>query len=158
MPYSSRMDQPVHVEQLLTIGQLATRSGVAASALRYYEQRGLISSERTSAGHRRYDRSVLRRVAFIVFAQKIGLTLEEVAAELRRLPRNRVPAKAHWAALGKTWKAAIDARIAQLELLRDSLTSCIGCGCLSLRRCKLVNPGDEAARSGPGPREWLGNF
>lgn len=149
------MDQPAQVAQFLTIGELAKRSGVAASALRYYEERGLISSERSPAGHRRYDRSVLRRVAFIVFAQKIGLTLEQVASELRRLPRNRVPAKSHWAALGKTWTAAIDARIAQLELLRDSLTSCIGCGCLSLRRCKLVNPGDEAARGGPGPREWL---
>lgn len=143
------------LEAFLTIGQLAQRSGVAASALRYYEERGLISSVRTPAGHRRYDRSVLRRIAFIVFAQKIGLTLEDVARELSRLPHNRVPAKSHWAALGKTWTNAIDARIAQLEVLRDSLTSCIGCGCLSLRRCKLVNPGDEAARSGAGPREWL---
>lgn len=143
------------LEAFLTIGQLAQRSGVAASALRYYEERGLISSVRTPAGHRRYDRSVLRRIAFIVFAQKIGLTLEDVARELSRLPHNRVPAKSHWAALGKTWTNAIDARIAQLEVLRDSLTSCIGCGCLSLRRCKFVNPGDEAARSGAGPREWL---
>lgn len=143
------------LEDFLTIGELAKRSGVAASALRYYEQRALISSVRTAAGHRRYERSVLRRVAFIVFAQRIGLTLEDVAVELRRLPRNRVPTKSHWAALGKTWTTAIDARIAQLELLRDSLTSCIGCGCLSLRRCKLANPGDEAARSGPGPREWI---
>lgn len=146
------MDQP---EPSLTVGQLAQRSGVAASALRYYEQLGLVSSVRTPAGHRRYDRSVLRRVAFIVFAQKIGLTLDEVAHELGRLPHNRVPTKSHWAALGKTWTSAIDARIAQLEVLRDSLDSCIGCGCLSLRRCKMVNPGDEAARSGPGPREWL---
>jgi MerR family redox-sensitive transcriptional activator SoxR len=98
---------------------------------------------------------VLRRIAFIVFAQKIGLTLEDVGRELSRLPHNRVPTKAHWALLGKTWAGAIDERIAQLELLRDSLTSCIGCGCLSLRRCKFVNAGDEAARSGPGPREWL---
>lgn len=143
------------LEEFLTIGDLAKRSGVAASALRFYEQRGLISSVRTAAGHRRYERSVLRRVAFIVFAQKIGLTLEDVARELRRLPRNRVPTKSHWAALGKTWTGAIDRRIAQLEVLRDSLTSCIGCGCLSLRRCKLVNPGDVAARGGPGPREWL---
>lgn len=144
-----------HLEQSLTIGELAKRSGVATSALRYYEERGLIESARTAAGHRRYDRSVLRRVAFIVFAQKIGLTLEEVARELHRLPNNRVPTKSHWAALGKTWTSAIDARIAQLEVLRDSLTSCIGCGCLSLRRCKMVNPGDEAAELGPGPREWV---
>jgi MerR family redox-sensitive transcriptional activator SoxR len=143
------------MEDLLTIGQLAKRSGVAPSALRYYEDRGLISSIRTHAGHRRYERPVLRRIAFIVFAQKIGLTLEQVSRELGRLPHNRVPTKAHWAMLGKTWTNAIDERIAQLEILRDSLTSCIGCGCLSLRRCKLANPGDEAARSGPGPREWL---
>jgi MerR family redox-sensitive transcriptional activator SoxR len=143
------------MEDQLTIGQLAQRSGVATSALRYYEQRGLISSIRNAAGHRRYERPVLRRIAFIVFAQKIGLTLEDVARELARLPENRVPTKAHWALLGKTWERAIDRRIAQLELLKDSLTSCIGCGCLSLQRCKLANPGDEAARSGPGPREWL---
>lgn len=142
------------MDDLLTIGELAARSGVAASALRYYEERGLIEPVRTSAGHRRYDRSVLRRIAFIVFAQKIGLSLEEIARELRRLPRNRVPTKANWERLGATWRSAIDERIAQLALLRDSLTSCIGCGCLSLRRCRLVNPGDEAARSGPGPREW----
>lgn len=149
------MERTEQLCEYLTIGELAKRSGVAASALRYYEERELIWPERTAAGHRRYERSVLRRVAFIVFAQKIGLTLEEVARELRRLPRNRVPAKSHWAALGKTWTEAIDARIAQLELLREGLTSCIGCGCLSLRRCKLANPGDEAARSGPGPREWV---
>jgi MerR family redox-sensitive transcriptional activator SoxR len=142
------------MEDLLTIGQLAKRSGVAPSALRYYEERGLIASVRTTAGHRRYERAALRRIAFIVFAQKIGLTLEQISRELARLPQNRVPTKAHWALLGNTWTRAIDERIAQLELLRDSLTSCIGCGCLSLRRCKLANPGDEAARSGPGPREW----
>lgn len=143
------------MEDLLTIGELASRSGVAASALRYYEQRGLLSSVRSGAGHRRYDRSVLRRIAFIVFAQRIGLTLEDVARELDRLPQNRVPTKAHWAALGKTWTRAIDERMAELAVLRDSLTSCIGCGCLSLRRCALVNPGDEAASSGPGPQQWM---
>jgi MerR family redox-sensitive transcriptional activator SoxR len=143
------------MEDLLAIGELAKRSGVAPSALRYYEQLGLISSVRTPAGHRRYQRAVLRRIAFIVFAQKIGLTLEQVARELARLPRNSVPNKSDWALLGKTWTRAVDERIAQLMLLRDSLTSCIGCGCLSLRRCRLANPGDEAALSGPGPREWL---
>lgn len=142
------------MDALLTIGELARRSGVAASALRFYEQRGLISSTRSAAGHRRYDRSALRRIAFIVFAQRIGLTLDEVARELGRLPHNRVPTKAHWERLGGAWRAAIDERIAELAVLRDSLTSCIGCGCLSLRRCRLVNPGDEAGAAGPGPREW----
>jgi MerR family transcriptional regulator, redox-sensitive transcriptional activator SoxR len=140
----------------LTIGELAARSGVATSALRFYESRGLIHAERTGAGHRRYLRSVLRRIAFIVFAQRVGLSLDDVAAELARLPQNRVPDAADWSRLAGTWSKRIDARIAELERLRDGLTGCIGCGCLSLERCALANPGDRAARRGPGPAAWGG--
>jgi MerR family transcriptional regulator, redox-sensitive transcriptional activator SoxR len=145
------------VEELLTIGEVAKRSGVAASALRFYEQRGLISSERAGSGHRRYPRPVLRRIAFIVFAQKVGLTLEEIAEELGKLPGDRVPTKRDWERLSAGWRARIDDRIAELERLRSSLTECIGCGCLSLGRCKLSNPGDRAAGLGPGPRYWIGD-
>lgn len=144
------------MEHILTIGEVAERSGVATSALRFYEERGLIRSERNAAGHRRYPRAVLRRIAFIVFAQKIGLTLEEVGKELARLPRNRVPEAADWARLSGGWTRYIDRRIAMLERLREGLTRCIGCGCLSLDRCKLSNPGDRAARQGSGPRYWVG--
>ena len=141
----------------LTIGAVASRSGVAASALRYYEERGLISSERAGSGHRRYPRAVLRRIAFIVFAQRIGLTLEEIADELSRLPPDRAPNRRDWSRLSRTWTERIDGRIAELERLRAGLTECIGCGCLSLDRCKLANPDDRAARLGPGPRYWIGD-
>lgn len=141
--------------ELLTIGEVARRSGVAASALRFYEQRGLIASERAGSGHRRYPRSVLRRIAFIVFAQRVGLTLEEIGVELDRLPARQVPSRADWSRLSRTWAARIDERIAELERLRSGLTECIGCGCLSLDRCKLANADDRAARLGPGPRFWL---
>jgi MerR family redox-sensitive transcriptional activator SoxR len=141
----------------LTIGELAARSGVATSALRFYEERGLIASERASSGHRRYPRSTIRRVAFIVFAQRIGLTLEEVGAELAKLPANRAPTRADWAKLSNSWTVRIDERIAELERLRSGLTECIGCGCLSLGRCQLANPGDRAGRRGPGPRYWVGD-
>lgn len=138
----------------LTIGELAARSNVATSALRFYEERGMIHGERTTAGHRRYSRAVLRRVAFIVFAQRIGLTLDEIATQLAKLPRNRVPQRADWAKLSKEWTRRIDDRIAELERLRNGLTSCIGCGCLSLDKCGLANPSDRAARCGPGPLAW----
>ena len=141
----------------LTIGELAARSGVAASALRYYEERGLIASERAGSGHRRYPRPVLRRIAFIVFAQRVGLTLAEIAGELARLPPGQAPNRHDWTLLSRTWTARIDERIAELERLRASLTECIGCGCLSLDRCQLANPGDRAAGLGPGPRYWLGD-
>lgn len=141
--------------EALTITEVAARSGVATSALRFYEDQGLIQSERTGAGHRRYSRDVLRRVAFIVFAQKVGLTLEEIGAELGKLPRNRVPERADWTALSRTWTARIDERIRELERLRSGLTECIGCGCLSLDRCQLANPGDRVARRGAGPRYWI---
>jgi MerR family redox-sensitive transcriptional activator SoxR len=140
---------------LLTIGEVARRSGVAASALRYYDDRGLISSERAGSGHRRYPRPVLRRIAFIVFAQRIGLTLEEIGAELAKLPGDRAPNRDDWARLSSGWSGRIDERIAELERLKAGLTECIGCGCLSLDRCRLANPDDRAARSGPGPRYWV---
>jgi MerR family redox-sensitive transcriptional activator SoxR len=143
--------------QLLTIGETAKRSGVAASALRYYEELGLIASERAGSGHRRYPRPVLRRIAFIVFAQRVGLSLGEIGDELARLPANQAPKRRDWSRLSRTWTARIDERIAELERLRGSLTECIGCGCLSLDRCRLANPDDRVARAGAGPRFWLGD-
>jgi MerR family transcriptional regulator, redox-sensitive transcriptional activator SoxR len=144
------------MDGLLTISDVAHRSGVAASALRFYEERGLIMSDRAGSGHRRYQRAVLRRIAFIVFAQRIGLSLEEIAAELETLPRNRVPERADWAKLSGRWTRRIEDRLAELERLRAGLTQCIGCGCLSLQRCQLANPGDRAGGLGPGPRYWIG--
>ncbi|MGA8217211.1 MAG: redox-sensitive transcriptional activator SoxR [Solirubrobacterales bacterium] len=145
------------MDELLTISEVAKRSGVAASALRFYEDRGLVSSERAGSGHRRYPRAVLRRIAFIVFAQRVGLTLGEIGAELSKLPPDRAPNRSDWSQLSAGWTARIDERIAELERLRAGLTECIGCGCLSLGRCQLVNPGDRAGRSGPGPRYWVGD-
>jgi MerR family transcriptional regulator, redox-sensitive transcriptional activator SoxR len=141
---------------VLTISEVSKRSGVASSALRFYEERGLIRSERAGSGHRRFERPVLRRIAFIVFAQKIGLTLDEIGAELAKLPPDRAPTRAEWERLSSTWSERIDARIAELERLKLGLTECIGCGCLSLDRCKLANPGDRAGKAGPGPRYWIG--
>jgi MerR family transcriptional regulator, redox-sensitive transcriptional activator SoxR len=143
------------VHDVLTIGEVAARSGVATSALRFYEEEGLIRSARTDAGHRRYPRAVIRRVAFIVFAQKIGLSLGEIKAELDKLPHNRVPERADWARLSASWSRRIRERIAELERMEAGLTACIGCGCLSLDRCRFANPGDRAARQGSGPRAWV---
>jgi MerR family redox-sensitive transcriptional activator SoxR len=143
------------MEDLLNISDVARRSGVAASALRFYEERGLIRSVREGTGQRRYPRSVLRRVAFIVFAQRIGLSLEEIGAELAKLPPDRAPTGRDWSRLSGTWTTRIDERIAELERLRAGLTQCIGCGCLSLDRCQLSNPGDRVASQGPGPRYWI---
>ena len=142
---------------LLTIGDVARRSGVAASALRFYEERGLIRSEREGNAQRRFPREVLRRIAFIVFAQRIGLSLDEISEELAKLPPHRAPTGKDWQRLSGTWTARIDERVAELERLRAGLTQCIGCGCLSLERCQLSNPGDRAARLGPGPRYWIGD-
>src|SRR5712692_7663452 len=128
------------MKEVLTIGDVAKRSGVTTSALRFYEERGLIHSERNASGHRRYPRAVIRRVAFIVFAQRVGLTLEEVGAELAKLPQNRVPERSDWAKLSGGWTSHINERIAELERLRAGLTQCIGCGCLSLQQCQLANP------------------
>jgi MerR family redox-sensitive transcriptional activator SoxR len=136
----------------LTIGELSKRSGVAASALRYYESQGLIWSTRTTGNQRRYPRPMLRRVAFIRSAQRVGLTLEEIAEALATLPDSRTPTKADWARLSKAWRPRVDAQIERLVRLRDRLDSCIGCGCLSLRTCALNNPDDEVAQRGPGAR------
>lgn len=143
------------METILTIGEAARRSGVAASALRFYEERGLIRSERAGSGHRRYPRAVLRRIAFIVFAQRVGLSLEEIGEELAKLPDGRTPVSKDWARIAGKWRSRIDDRIAELERLRDGLTGCIACGCLSLRDCRLANPEDRAGRKGPGPRSWV---
>jgi len=148
---------PCGVAELLTIGDVARRSGVAASALRFYEDRGLIASERAGSGHRRYPRPVLRRIAFIVFAQRIGLSLEEIGAELAKLPPDRAPNRRDWNRLSSTWTRRIEERIAELERLKAGLGECIGCGCLSLSRCRLANPQDWAGRQGPGPRFWVGD-
>lgn len=147
----------LYMSELLMIGEVAKRSGVAASALRFYEERGLIESERAGSGQRRYPRAVLRRIAFIVFAQRIGLTLDEIGTELAKLPPDHAPTGRDWSRLSNTWTSRIDERIAELERLRAGLTRCIGCGCLSLDRCALSNPGDRAARLGPGPRYWIGD-
>ena len=136
--------------QLLPIGEVAHRSGFAPSALRYYEQQGLITSARSPGGQRRYARSTLRRLAFVRAAQSVGLSLQEVRTALATLPDGRTPNKADWDRLSRSWRARLDEQIAGLQALRDGLSSCIGCGCLSLRRCALSNPGDVAGGAGPG--------
>jgi MerR family redox-sensitive transcriptional activator SoxR len=141
----------------ITIGEVARRSGVAASALRYYEELGLIASERAGSGHRRFPRHVLRRIAFIMFAQRIGLSLQEIGAEVAKLPEGRTPTRADWRRLSSVWTRRIDARIAELERLKSGLTECIGCGCLSMERCRLANPADRAGLNGAGARFWLGD-
>jgi MerR family transcriptional regulator, redox-sensitive transcriptional activator SoxR len=143
--------------ETLTIGELSARSGVAPSALRYYENVGLIRAGRTGGNQRRYDRGELRRVAFIRIAQQVGISLEEIRAALDELPAGRTPTRADWARLSARWRRKLDARIALLEGLRDQLTGCIGCGCLSLKRCQLYNPGDRLAATGTGARILLGS-
>lgn len=141
----------------MTIGEVAQRAGVEPSALRFYEAEGLITSARTSGNQRRYHRDVLRRVAFIRIAQRVGLSLDEIRRALAELPEQRTPTKADWARLSRHWRTRLDERIRLLEQLRDELTECIGCGCLSFRACHLYNPRDGAARLGAGPRYLLGN-
>ncbi len=135
----------------LSIGQLAERAAVATSAIRFYESRGLLSSERTTGNQRRYAQPTLRRVAFIRTAQRVGLTLEEIGEALATLPDGRAPTKADWTRLSQAWRPRLDAQIRRIELLRDRLDGCIGCGCLSLRSCALTNPGDDLSYLGPGP-------
>jgi len=134
----------------LTIGELSARSGVAASALRFYEDRGLIGARRTSGNQRRYDRAVLRRIALIQAGRAAGIPLERIRAALESLPRHRTPTRRDWERLSRGWRDDLDRRIAALEAIRDRLTTCIGCGCLSIDRCSLLNPGDEAGAAGPG--------
>lgn len=135
---------------MLTIGEVADRSGVPHTALRFYEERGLITSERTAGNQRRYSRAVLRRLAFIRTAQRVGLSLEEIHDALDLLPERRTPTKVDWSKLSKSWRGEIEARIDALQRLRDNLTSCIGCGCLSLKSCGLINSDDALATLGPG--------
>jgi MerR family redox-sensitive transcriptional activator SoxR len=139
---------------LLTIGEVATRSGVATSALRFYEREGLVASVRSEGGQRRYERDVLRRIAFIRAAQRVGLSLDDIRTSLASLPDGRTPTANDWEKLSRSWRPLLEARIAELERLRDNLSHCIGCGCLSLKTCALSNPDDVAAQYGPGA-VWL---
>lgn len=138
----------------MTIGEVAERANVATSALRYYETEGLVFSVRSAGGQRRYHRDVLRRIAFVRAAQRVGLTLEEIKSALATLPEERTPTAADWRRLSRSWRPMLNRRIAELERVRDKLDTCIGCGCLSLRVCRLLNPDDVAGTEGPGPR-WL---
>ncbi len=142
---------------MITIGALASRAGVAASTLRFYEAEGLLHGSRSAGNQRQYPKEALRRVAFIRVAQSVGLSLDAIRAALATLPEERTPTKADWAKLSKSWRVGLDARIAALNALRDQLDACIGCGCLSLKTCKLYNPDDRAARLGAGPRYLLGD-
>jgi MerR family redox-sensitive transcriptional activator SoxR len=151
------MPMPMRKGDRITIGALAARSGVATSAIRFYDELGLLPSERTSGGHRVFPRHALRRLALIRVAQRLGLSLDEIATALADLPVDHAATKADWARLSKAWRARLDTRIADLEALRDDLTSCIGCGCLSLATCGLYNPRDAAAAAGEGPRFLLGD-
>jgi MerR family redox-sensitive transcriptional activator SoxR len=139
----------------LTIGEFSARSGVAPSALRFYESKGLLHSHRSDGGQRRYDRDELRRVSFVRAAQQVGLSLDEIREAMASLPDNRVPTRSDWARLSKSWRPRLDHQIAVLQRLRDNLTGCIGCGCLSLTACKLHNPDDIAGTTGTGPRYVL---
>jgi MerR family redox-sensitive transcriptional activator SoxR len=141
--------------EVLTIGAVSERTGVAPSALRYYEAEGLIHAHRSESGQRRYHREVLRRIAFVRVAQQMGLSLEEIRDALASLPDERTPTQRDWERLATSWRPRLDAQIALLERLRDRLDGCIGCGCLSMRACRLANPGDEVAARGPGPRYVL---
>ena len=143
------------MDDQLTIGALSERTGVATSALRFYESEGLIHAERSSGGQRRYPRATVRRVSFIRVAQQVGLRLDEIREALASLPNSRTPDTKDWARLSASWRPRLDAQIAVLERLRDRLESCIGCGCLSLTACAMMNPGDTAAARGPGPRYIL---
>ena len=139
---------------MLTIGEVAARANVATSALRFYEREGLISSARSEGGQRRFHRDVLRRIAFVQAAQRVGLTLDDIKVALATLPDERTPTAADWRRLSRSWRPLLDRRIAELERVRDKLDTCIGCGCLSLKVCSLLNPHDVAGDEGPGPR-WL---
>ena len=146
---------PEGMAPTLSVGEVAQRSGVAVSALHFYEAKGLIASERTESNHRRYPRAVLRRVGFIRVAQRVGIPLADIAQALESLPPGSAPTRADWARLSASWRAELDERMAQLKMLRDQLDDCIGCGCLSIDRCRLRNPHDQLACEGTGPRRLL---
>lgn len=141
----------------LTIGEVASRSGIATSALRFYETKGLIESQRTDGNQRRYPRATLRRVALIRAGQEVGLSLAELANALETLPHDKTPTKSDWERLSRSWRTRLDNQIAELVALRDELTDCIGCGCLSLKSCAIFNPDDAASELGTGPRYLLGD-
>lgn len=141
----------------ITIGDLARRTGLSVSAIRFYEERGLVSSFRTGGNQRRFERHEIRRLSFVIIAQRLGLTLRQIEAELAALPNQRAPTRADWQVISDRVRAILDAKIAQIEVTRDLLDGCIGCGCLSLDRCALYNPGDRARRGGAGPRFLLGD-
>lgn len=149
------MDEPGWDQKELTVGQLAARSGVAVSALHFYERKGLIAARRTSGNQRRYRRDTLRRVALIRVAQRVGIPLVDIRAALAELPDGRTPTRHDWDRLSRRWQAELDGRIRRLQQLRDDFTDCIGCGCLSIDRCALANPRDELAQHGAGPRRLL---
>jgi MerR family redox-sensitive transcriptional activator SoxR len=142
------------IAQELSVGEVARRSGVAVSALHFYERKGLIRSLRTAGNQRRFSRDVLRRLAVIRVAQRVGMPLEAVANAFAALPENKTPTRAEWGKMSALWRAELDQRIEELLLLRDQLTDCIGCGCLSLKRCRLANPGDALGEHGDGPQRW----
>ena len=146
------MLHPSEITRPLTVGEIAARSGVAVSAVRFYEAKGLIKSTRNAGNQRRFPRETLRRVAFIKVAQRLGIPLGSISAALKSLPEGRTPTAADWNRLSASWRALLDDRISKLQQLRDQLTSCIGCGCLSLKDCPLRNPLDSLSRQGPGPR------
>ena len=143
---------PARISQGLTIGDLSDRTGLAVSAIRFYETHGIVAPVRNAGGHRRYARADIRRLSFVMAAQTLGFPLGEIADHLRDLPAHKAPSKADWTRISKGFRQKIDARIAALEDLRDKLDGCIGCGCLSLQSCKLYNPSDVKSAEGPGPR------
>ncbi|MEE1877581.1 redox-sensitive transcriptional activator SoxR [Altererythrobacter litoralis] len=150
------MPRHLRTTDLLPIGDLARRTGLSVSAIRFYEEKGLVEPIRTSGNQRRFLRSDIRRLSFILIAQQLGLALSEIETELAKLPHGRTPTAGDWQAISKSIRGQLDARIAQLERTRDKLDGCIGCGCLSLKHCKLYNPDDQLAAEGPGPRKVLG--
>ncbi len=152
MPGEKVTYSKIGANDVLTIGALAERTGLSVSAIRYYEERGLIEPFRSSGRHRRFLRSDIRRLSFIRIAQGLGLSIEDVASELHQLPRGRTPTAKDWARISRRIRRVLDRRIAELTLARDRLDGCIGCGCLSLKKCALYNPGDKAGKRGPGPR------
>ena len=149
-PHATDLRTGLRTTDLLTVGEIARRSGFAESAVRYYERLGLLSATRTSGGQRRFERNTLRRLAFIRAARNIGLSLDEVAEALRSLPSGRTPTRSDWSRLSRGWRRRLDEQIDALVALRDGLDSCIGCGCLSLDRCAFSNPSDSARSAGPG--------
>ena len=148
---------PVSNNALLTIGELADRTGLSVSAIRFYEEKGLVHPLRNAAGQRRFLRADIRRLSFALVAQEFGFSIAEIAAQLRKLPENRAPSKADWTRIGKEFRVHLDQRIERMTALREKLDGCIGCGCLSLQSCQLYNAGDAAARHGRGPRYILGD-